>query len=275
MAITLDNLLAGMRPKYPIYKASATTEGAGTWHSLWLLAGMPAAGATPPAYTAGSGYVPTRATTGAIGQANPTSPEQLFVTSLEASLSTVGRLVIYDRLWACSGLTTNAITTLNVTTPGSLTAGRLRDGSSNYSDVEAWMEVYTAPGATTGTWTLTYNDGAGASRTATYTHPANAETVGQMMPFVYSTAAAAGVQQVTSLGFSAASGTAGSIGLTLLRRIATIEAPIVNVGQFKGAIDLALERIRDDACLAMMVQCSTTNTGVIWGSLGTSDCDPA
>lgn len=276
MTITLDNLLAGARPKYAILKASATAEGAGTSHSLWKVAGSPTAGSNPPAYTAGSGYIPTRATTGAFGQPNASSPRQLFVTSLEASFATVGKLIIYDRLWACSGLTTNAIATLSVTTPGNLTAGRLRDGSADYSDVEAWIEVYTAPGATTGTWTLTYVDGGGTgSRTATYTHPANAESVGQMMPFVMPAAAAAGVQQVTSLGFSAASGTAGDVGITLLRRIATIDGSIVNSGQFKGALDLALERVRDDACLAMMVQCSTTNTGFIQGALGLSDCDPA
>ena len=277
MAITESTLLAGARPAYDLYKASATAEGAGTWHSLWKTAGLPAAGATPPAYTAGSGYIPTRATTGALGQANAGSGNELRAIALDASAATAGKLIVYDRLWACSGLATNTTSTQTVTTPGSLTAGRLRDGSADYSDLEIWLEVYTAPGATGATWTVTYVDGAGGgSKTATYTHPANAESVGQMMPVIPVTAGspAAGVQSITSFACSVSSGTAGDIGITIVRRLAALEAPLVNVGNFKGALDLSLARVCDDACLAMMVQCSTTNTGIWSGSLGLSEVTP-
>lgn len=273
MTITVDAVLAGARPKYGFYKASQTTEGAGTFHSLWKAAGLPAAGATPPAYTT-SGYVPTRATTGALGQAN--SAQQARLIGVEAETTVAGTLIVYDRLWACSGLTTNAITTLSITSPDTLPTGRLRDGSSDYADVEPWLEVYTAPGATASTWTLTYVDGAGGTgKTATYAHPANAETVGQMIPFVMpGSGADAGIQQVTSLAFSAASGTAGNVGITLLRRLATIPLPLVNVASAKTAVDLALERVRDDACLALMVMCTTTTSGIILGSIGLSDVTP-
>ncbi len=275
MAITEASLLAGARAPLWIYKPSATAEGAGTWQSLWKTAGVPAAGANPPAYTAGSGYVPTRATTGALGQANAQSGNELRCLGLGLVAATAGTIVIYDRLWACSGFTTNITTLQSVTTPGSLTAGRLVDGSADYSDVELFLEVYGAPGASTATWTITYLDGAGASRTGTYTHPANAESVGQMMPLTaFPATHTQGVQQLTSFQASVTSGSAGDIGVTLLRRIATISPSTVNSEAFKGSLDLYLNRVRDDACLAVMVNCSTTSTGIVQANLGLSDVTP-
>jgi hypothetical protein len=104
MAITspsalLSALIAGER--FPIIKPSATAEGAGTFHSLWKVAGMPPAGANPPAFTAGSGYTPTDATTGAFPYTNPAGDANLGLISGVPTVS--GALIIYDRLWACSG----------------------------------------------------------------------------------------------------------------------------------------------------------------------------
>lgn len=274
MTITMDTLLAGARPKETIQKASATSEGAGTFHSLWKVAGSPIAGANPPAISAGSGYVPTSATTGAMGQVNAAGGNELRMTNLEVSGSTAGKLIIYDRLWACSGLVTNITTLQSITTPGTVPTGRLPSGP-DYSDVEVWLEVYTAPGATGATWTVNVTDGGGTARARTYTHPANAESVGQMMrvgPLVGENAA--GCQGAVSFQCSVSSGTAGNIGITLLRRIASIDMAIINTGQFRGALDLNLPRVRDDACLAMMVQCTTTNTGLILGDLGLSEVTP-
>lgn len=274
MAITMDTLLAGARPKYTINKVSGSAEGAGTWASLWKNAGSPIAGANPPLFSAGSGYVPTRATAGAFGQVNAAGGNELRAINLEASGSVAGKLIIYDRLWACSGFATNITTLQSITTPGTLTTGRLPSGP-DYSDVETWLEVYTAPGATGATWTVNVTDGGGTARARTYTHPANAESVGQMMRVMPLAAEnAAGTQSAVSFQCSVSSGTAGSIGITLLRRIASIDLSLINVGQFRGALDLGLARVRDDACLAMMVQCTTTSTGQILGDLGLSEVTP-
>lgn len=273
MTITLDALLAGARPKETIQKVSASAEGAGTWHSLWKVAGSPTAGSNPPAYSAGSGYVPTRSTAGCMGQANAAGGNELRAVNLEASGTTAGKLIIYDRLWACSGFVTNSTSLQSITTPGTVSSGRLPSGP-DYSDVEVWLEVYTAPGATGATWTVTVTDGGGTSRDRTYTHPANAESVGQMMLVAPLAAETAGCQGPVSFQCSVSSGTAGDIGITLLRRIAAIDMALINTGQFRGALDLGLPRVRDDACLAMMVQCTTTNTGSILGDFGLSEVTP-
>ena len=264
---TEDGLIAALvaGERFSLYKASQTAEGAGTWHSLWKAAGFPPAAASPPAYTAGSGYSPTRSTQGAFPFSNPTN--NAYLAKLSAQGSTLGTLIIYDRLWACSGFSTTVTTAQNVTTPGNLPSGR---NPNSGADVEPWLEVYTAPGATAATWTLTGVDSAGNSGvTWTYSHPANAESAGQMMPFVLGgTAVNRGCRQVTSLTCSVSSSNAGDVGITLLRRLALIPITAVNVGLVLDALALGLPEIYDDACLAMMVMCSTTNTGVIQGILG-------
>ena len=274
MTITLSTLNAGMQAPYRLFKPSTTSEGAGTSHSLWAIAGNPAAGSTPPAFSAGSGYVPTRATTGAIGQPNAAGGNELRTVGANATGTVAGLLTIYDRLWHCSGFGTVVTTAQDVVTGGAITTGRLRDGSADYSDLELWGEVYTAPGATGATWTVQCPDGGGTDRAWTYTHPANAESVGQMFRFTPPAAAAAGCRVPTRFTASVSSGTAGNIGLTVLRRIADIPIVATNVPMPLSSLDLGLARVRDDACLAMMVQCTATTTGLIIAGFFLSDVTP-
>ncbi len=274
MAITTeDELTAAIAAaeRKMFTKASAAAEGAGTWRSLWTTAGLPEAGANPPAFSVGSGYIPTRATTGALGQTDGgTDPLKLLRASLQGP--TVGTLIVYDRLWACSGFGTVITTEQTITTPGTLTAGR--DPNSGL-DVEPWLEVYTAPGATGTTWTFKGTDAAGTpNRTWTYTHPANAESVGQMMPLFPGGGAAAathGCRVPTSFQATGTSGTAGNVGVTLLRRIAEIPISLANVATVLDAIALGMPDVPDDACLAFMVLASTTSTGILQGRLDFND----
>jgi hypothetical protein len=258
MPINAASILAGMQPGWTLSKASQTAEGAGTCHSLWKAAGTPGAGSNPPLLSAGSGYVPTRTTAGALPFTNPAAGNA-YLACLDAWGPTAGALVLYDRLWACSGFGTVITTAQTITTPGN--AGR----STSWDGVEAFLEVYTAPGATGANWTVTYTNAAGTSgRTSVYSHPANAESVGQMIPLVLA-AGDTGVQSVQSFQASVSSGTAGDIGITLVRRIATI--PIAVAGGFRDAFSLGIPRVQNDACVAAMVLCSTTNTGLLM-SLG-------
>lgn len=53
-----------------------------------------------------------------------------------------------------------------------------------------------------------------------------------------------------------------------MKRIATI--PLLGSGLPPLSLDWAgtrLTKVENDACLSMMVQCTTTNTGYIWGDL--------
>lgn len=263
MAITTrDGLIAALAGAqlFEINKATATAEGAGTWHSLWKVAGYPAAGSNPPAYTAGSGYVPTKSTTGAVPWTAPGGSETTYLGLVSTTFATAGALIVYDRLWACSGFSTTVTTAQNVTTPGSVDRP-----DTTGEGVEIWGEIYTAPGATTATWTVSYTNTAGTSgRSATYTHPANAESIGQMFRFALQ-AGDTGVQSVQSLTCSVSSGTAGDIGITLVRRLAHVPNPIINVGADKDFFALGGVVVPANACIAFAVQCSTTSTGQILG----------
>lgn len=258
MAITTDDgFFAGMAgaQRMLFQKASQTAEGAGTWHSLWKAAGYPGAGSTPSTTAA----VPTDATAGAFPFTNPSGGPLSYMGLAAAACSTVGTIIIYDRLMHVSGLSGTQTTTDTAVSNTALT--RYTDGIG----VEAWGEVYSAIGATGATLNIRYTDQDGnTNQVGTYTHPANAESVGQMFPFNLA-AGDTGVRAVTNYHWSVSTGTAGDFGITLIKRLATIPISIVNIATIMNAIDIGMPRIYDDACIGIMVQASTTNTGQING----------
>lgn len=266
--ITDGNIISSLRAAPSLrnfMKPSAASEGAGTFHSLWKLAGNPAAGVNPPLFSAGAGYVPTKATLGAYPLTDAGVNGHLAVLRLAAQGAVAGSLIIYDRLWACSGFGTVVTTLQSITTPGSLPTGR---DPNTGQDVEPFIEVYTAPGATGATWTLNGTDGLGnTGRTWTYAHPANAESIGQMVPMFPGTAAMMGIRQATGLTCSVSSGTAGDVGITLLRRIGEVNITSANIGDVMDALRNGLETVYNDSCIAKMVLCTTTTTGLILGKL--------
>lgn len=268
MTITLDKLLNGSPGRnHDIVKASQTSKAAGSWHSLWKAAGYPTAGANPPLFTAGSGYVPTRATTGALGQANAAGGNEKCFGAAQIGLTTAGTLILYDRLWACSGMSANVTTAQSVTTPGALPSGR--QPGTDGEEVEPWFECYTATGATgTGVYTLTGTDSTGTTgRTWTYTRgSATTEIAGQMAPFVPVTAVG-GCRAVASVTLSVATGTVGDFGVTLMRRTGAIGVLAANVLAQMDALVTGAPRCYDDTCYALMIQCTTTNTGVLQGQI--------
>lgn len=268
MITSLDALVQGIAngPKLAFLKNSQTTEGAGTFHSLWKATGSPAAGASPPAFGAGSGYTPTNTTLGSFNLASAVAPAKNYVGRVAAASSVIGTLVLYDRLWACSGFSTVSTSLQSVVTPGTLPA--LRDPNLG-SDVEPWIEIYTAPGATGATWTLTGTDAAGnAGRTWTYTHPANAESIGQLVPMVMGTASTPGIRVAASFQANISSGTAGDAGFTLVRRLASIPVSYADVAGLYSAVESGLAELLPAACVSMLVYCSAATSGLFFGELG-------
>jgi hypothetical protein len=270
-AITDANIISSIRGAPSLrnwLKAASNNEGAGTFSSQWKVAGNPAAGANPPLFSAGSGYVPTKATTGAYPFTNAAVDGDNRLLKFDVTGALAGLIIPYDRLWACSGFGTVVTTLQSVTTPGTLPTGR--DPNTGI-DVEPWLEVYTAPGATAATWTLTGTDALGnTGRTWIYAHPANAETVGQMVPFIpggASPAAVLGCRQVTGFQCSVSSGTAGDVGVTLLRRYTQGGVVAPSIGDVLDALRTGLPPVYNDSCVAMVMQCTTNPNGVFMGQL--------
>lgn len=261
MAVTtLTGIRTGLGARVDMFKASASTEGAGTWHSMWKQTGYPTAGASPPAFSAGSGYSPTNSTTGAVPFVNPASGSKYLAYAACTNASVTGSLIIADRLWACSGFDTTVLTAQTITTPGVIPS-RDANGAALGAGVELWGEVYTAPGATGATWTVSYTNQAGtAGQSATYAHPANAETAGQLFPFTLASGDT-GVRAVASFTADISSGAAGDVGLTLIRPLFEIPIRYINVRIVTDAVQLCLPRIYDNSCLMFIVRPSSTATG--------------
>lgn len=257
--LSMDELLAGISAgrRQNIYKASMTAEGAGTFQSLIKAVGNPASRATNPA--TGSGQIPTKDDTYTLNFADRLPGNSRYLAKCNFSSSVIGSLVIYDRLWENSGLVGNVVTAQAI---NSLPLTRYVDGGN----VEIFGEIYTAIGATATTFSVTYTDANDVSRVATYAHPANAESVGQMFLF-NPPAGAYGCKSIQSAILAATTGTAGNWGITLVRRIAEIPMPIVNIPTVYDAFQLGMPDLEIDSALCFMVQCSGTASGNIIGAI--------
>jgi hypothetical protein len=256
----INALTTGKGQLFFLQKASATSV-AGFLYRLWNAAGNPAAGSEPsPAL---QGFAPTKATVGAIPFANPTSPATLHMLSFGAGGATLGSLILYDRLWHVGGISLTSITTQTFT--GVLAPTRHTDGVGN----KLALEITTATTGTSAvTITVTYVDTLDQTHTATFTTPAATQPVNRVHIFNLQ-AGDVGVKSLVSIILSG-SMTAGVANLIMFN-----DAEIVVVPWFANMFterDLVLQmanlpRVLDNACLALMVQPSTTSTGIIYGRL--------
>jgi len=259
MAIaTIDDIVAGLASKQTLrfQKNITAPKAAGAFQSAWLATGIPGPGATPPAYTAGSGYTCDKATSGAIAYAN--GAVQNWLAKLFATSSLVGTLILADRLWSCSGMGF-AIGTYTVTTPGSLPA-RITDGGV---DCELWVEQFAAAGAASGTLTANYLNTLGQAKAGVIGAVVSAPAIGQMQPVPRQTGDL-GISQLTSV-VNSATWTSGSWGMTILKRIAEIEIPIAGVGKTLDWAALGLPPIPADACLMGLWMANATTAPVVIG----------
>jgi hypothetical protein len=164
---------------------------------------------------------------------------------------------IYDRLWANSTLS-GALATAQTFTPPTLT--RYTDGQG----VEAFIEVYTATGATGVTATLAMTDTANASVNATAAVVATT-VAGQLIPFTFP-AGCLGIKTCSGITLSLSTGTAGDFGITLAKKICDIPITVANIPTLLDTFQLGMPEIKTDACLFFTMLCSGTSTGIIAGS---------
>lgn len=257
---SMNQLVAAMPgQKFQFFKNTLTAKAAGTFHSLWMATGLPSAGVTPVANT-----IPTKATAGALGFTDATGSLQRYLSRFNAAGATIGNLILYDRLWHTSGL--SGIVTAADTAVANTALTR---PSANATGVELWGEVYTALGSNSVTLNCRYTNQDGTTnQVGTYAHPSGftAPTVaGQMFP-IQLAAGDSSVRAVTAYHWSGTTGVAGNFGFTLLRRVAEIPLTIANVNTVMDAFATGLPYVPNDACLAFMVFCSATSTGIIQGS---------
>ena len=264
-----DQLIDGLgnnSSRIVLDKASIASVAAGNYVSMWRATGQPGQGAIP-----GAAAACNNALLGAIGFTQQVAPATSYGAYLESVFSTSAMVLeIHDRLAHMGGLNGTMTTAQTVGIDlSAISSDNMaeRIGDSNYSDVQWWLEWYTATGSTavTATVAVTYNNGTTGNITVSLaaTRPA-----GQMIPLnglIPSAGSGKFIRAVNSVTLSATTGTAGSFGVTATRIRMSQSCPLAN---FKSSSDwaaLGLPEIKNSACLFPVALTSTTSTGTLRG----------
>jgi hypothetical protein len=256
----LIDALANNSSRLVIDKASLPNAAAQQFFSLWTAVGTPGAGAAP-----GAAAVPTKATTGAFGFTNQTAPATSYLGWLTANFGNANsNLEIHDRLAHMGGLSGTVTAAQGALSLITTDPGADRRGDANYSDVQWWLEVYTALGATgvNATVNVTYDD-ASSGNLAVIALGATPRA-GRLYPLV-SAVAGRFIRSVNSVTLSATTGTAGNFGITATRPRTSVAAFVANKGENYDWAQLGLPNVPNDSCLMMLMLCSTTTTGTVRG----------
>lgn len=272
MAIeTVDGIIKALgnnSSRIIIDKASIASQTAASYCSLWRATGQPGQGAIPSAVA-----VCNNATLGAINFTQQTLPITSYGAYLELATGNAAMTMeLHDRLVHMGGLNGTLATaqTVGIDLSTLLATNNLteRIGDANYSDVQWWLEWYTATGGTavTATINVTYNDGTTGNLTAlslAATRPAShAITLNSLIPAAQSGKFIRGVVSVT---LSATTATAGSFGVTATRPRMTLGAPIANFKFVADWAQLGFPEIYNSSALFPIVLTSTTSSGTIRG----------
>ena len=272
MIENIDNLVKALgnnSSRIVLDKASIASQTANSFCSLWRATGQPGQGAIPTVVATCN-----NTTVGTIGFNQQTSPITSYGAYLEIATGNAAMTMeLHDRLASMGGLngtlTTAQSVNLDLSTLLSTNNINVRKGDDNYSDVQWWLEWYTATGATavTATIAVTYNDGTtgnlsalslAATRPASHMIPLNS-----LIPSAQSGKFIRGIVSVT---LSATSGTAGNFGVTATRPRMTLSAPIANHKFIADWAQLGLPEIYNSSAIFPIVLTSTTSTGTVRGS---------
>lgn len=257
----LVNAMTTSLQNIPWSKTSAATEGTGTFFDFSQTTGVPGAIATPDAASSG-GTSYTSATAGALPFTAPVGGQTTYLLNFNATSTVAGSLYLVDRLWACRNLTGTLGATTAVVGMSDIT--RYNSGVG----AEIWFWAIAGGAYTAGDITVSYTNSAGVSgRTCTInigTGSATPFTAGQC--FVGGLQAGdTGVRSVQSVTNTSASFSSG--GLIIARRLVT--APSANncVGVSMDGLRTGLQQIDSNACLGMILLCTTTITGYWTGNI--------
>ena len=272
MAITsrdqLIQALGNNSSRFILDKANIVSQAAGTYVSLWRATGQPGQGAIPAATT-----VCNNTTLGGMGFSQQTSPSTSYGSYMEVATSNSAMTVeIHDRLAHMGGLngtlTTAQTVSLDLSALGATNNISNRIGDTNYSDVQWWLEWYTATGTTavTATVNVTYNDGTtGALTGASLAAIRPAGFMLSLNALIPAASSGKYIRGVNSVTLSATTGTAGSFGVTATRPRMTLAAPIANMKFVADWAQLGFPEIFNESCLFPIVLTSTTSTGTVRG----------
>lgn len=271
MIENIDNLVKALgnnSSRIVLDKASIASQTANSYCSLWRATGQPGQGAIPTVVATCN-----NTTVGTIGFNQQMSPSTSYGAYLEIATGNAAMTMeLHDRLANMGGLngtlTTAQSVNLDLNTLLATDNIDTRKGDANYSDVQWWLEWYTATGGTavTATIAVTYNDGTtgnlsvlslAATRPASHMIPLNS-----LIPSAQSGKFIRGIVSVT---LSATTGTAGNFGVTVTRPRMTLSSPFANFKFIADWAQLGLPEIYNSSAIFPIVLTSTTSTGTVRG----------
>ena len=271
MIENIDNLVKALgnnSSRIVLDKASIASQTANSYCSLWRATGQPGQGAIPTVVATCN-----NTTVGTIGFNQQMSPSTSYGAYLEIATGNAAMTMeLHDRLANMGGLngtlTTAQSVNLDLNTLLATDNINTRKGDANYSDVQWWLEWYTATGVTavTATIVVTYNDGTtgnlsvlslAATRPASHMIPLNS-----LIPSAQSGKFIRGIVSVT---LSATTGTAGNFGVTVTRPRMTLSSPFANFKFIADWAQLGLPEIYNSSAIFPIVLTSTTSTGTVRG----------
>lgn len=256
----LIDALANNSSRIVVDKASLANAAAGQFFSLWTATGVPGTGTVPT-----TAVVPTKATTGALGFSNQTAPTTSYIAWLALMAgNSATNVEIHDRLACMGGLSGTVTTAQGALSLVTSDPGADRRGDSNYSDVQWWLEIYTALGATgvNATVNVTYDDDSTGNLAAIALGAT--PRAGRLYPCV-SAVAGRFIKAVNNVTLSATTGTAGNFGITATRPRTMMALPLLNKAEVADWAALGLPSVPNDSCLMMLMMCATTSTGIVRG----------
>ena len=271
MIENIDNLVKALgnnSSRIVLDKASIASQTANSYCSLWRATGQPGQGAIPTVVATCN-----NTTVGTISFNQQMSPSTSYGAYLEIATGNAAMTMeLHDRLASMGGLngtlTTAQSVNLDLSTLLSTDNINVRKGDANYSDVQWWLEWYTATGATavTATIAVTYNDGTTGNLSAlslASSRPASHMiSINSLIPSAQSGKFIRGIVSVT---LSATSGTAGNFGVTATRPRMTLSSPIANFKFIADWAQLGLPEIYNSSAIFPIVLTPTTSTGTVRG----------
>lgn len=272
MIENIDNLVKALgnnSSRIVLDKASIASQTANSYCSLWRATGQPGQGAIPTVVATCN-----NTTVGTIGFNQQTSPITSYGAYLEIATGNAAMTMeLHDRLANMGGLngtlTTAQSVNLDLSTLLSTDNINVRKGDDNYSDVQWWLEWYTATGATavTATIAVTYNDGTTGNLSAlSLASSRPASHIISLNSLIPSAQSGKFIRGIVSVTLSATSGTAGNFGVTATRPRMTLSAPIANHKFIADWAQLGLPEIYNSSAIFPIVLTSTTSTGTVRGS---------
>ena len=243
-------------------KASLASAVAGQYFSLFKATGFPTAGTNPTTAAACD-----QSTVGAMTFANQTAPAKSYLAYLfAAGGNALTNLDIVDRLAHMGGLSGTSITAQTVNLdPVALGVSADRYGAADLTDIQWWLEIYTALGATgvNATVNVDYTDA--SSGNLSVIALGGTPRQGRIYPLNALAAAGKVIEKINSVTLSATTGTVGDFGFSCTRNRTAVAMPVANFQTTADWAQLGLPTIANDSCLMFTMLCSTTSTGTIRG----------